>query len=224
MNEKYKMLCLDLDGTLLDSTQQISRNTIQFLKKIEKNGIVLVVTTGRAVNDARYYAKMISKNAYFVALNGSIVGVSGNEKIISSTPMKQEAIDHLLEISNSIGWYPALFTSERIIVNHFREFRWHIKSIVHKKNQHLKNVLFIPGRWFFSSYVVNKKPGILKASFSFKNKQHMDKTISILKHDPFFETAQHFNFPLEITEKGMNKCQGIKVLMDMLKINQDDIR
>lgn len=45
----YKLLALDLDGTLLNDKKVISKKNLAALKKVEDLGIKVVITTGRAL-------------------------------------------------------------------------------------------------------------------------------------------------------------------------------
>ncbi|MDO4534399.1 MAG: HAD hydrolase family protein, partial [Clostridium perfringens] len=56
----YKMICVDMDGTLLNKRKKISKVDKVALKKAhdEKN-IHIVITTGRLYSDASYYANLL---------------------------------------------------------------------------------------------------------------------------------------------------------------------
>lgn len=44
---RYKMIAMDMDGTLLNSNKEITERTKMALKKADQKGIKLVVCTGR---------------------------------------------------------------------------------------------------------------------------------------------------------------------------------
>ena len=48
MNKKY-LIALDLDGTLLKDDKTISSKTKEYLKELEKEGHLIVITSGRAL-------------------------------------------------------------------------------------------------------------------------------------------------------------------------------
>ena len=45
---KYKLIALDLDGTLLDNNKNISSANLEALKKAKDNGAKVVIITGRS--------------------------------------------------------------------------------------------------------------------------------------------------------------------------------
>lgn len=79
----YKMVVLDLDGTLLDDEKIISEKNLYILDKLKRNGIEIVVATGRNY----YMAKQLTENIKFVAPvilanNGAIIRRSQNDELL----------------------------------------------------------------------------------------------------------------------------------------------
>ena len=72
----YKMVVLDLDGTLLNDKKQISRRNAEIIKKVHKEkGVLFVIATGRDMN---YATKVVGElkdtvNQYMIASNGAII-------------------------------------------------------------------------------------------------------------------------------------------------------
>jgi Cof subfamily protein (haloacid dehalogenase superfamily) len=48
MPGKFKMVALDLDGTLLNSKHQLSGNTIAYLRDLHEKGLIVCIATGRS--------------------------------------------------------------------------------------------------------------------------------------------------------------------------------
>ena len=55
----YKMIALDLDGTLTNSKKEISEHTKQTLIDIQKEGKTVVLATGRPIQGAVNIAKQL---------------------------------------------------------------------------------------------------------------------------------------------------------------------
>ena len=49
---EYKMVCIDMDGTLLGKGKEISKESKKIIKEIHEKGVEIVVTTGRIYNNA----------------------------------------------------------------------------------------------------------------------------------------------------------------------------
>ena len=78
---KYKLIGVDFDGTLLRDDKSISKNTIDYLKKVRKHNIKLVAVTGRTIESTKN-ATDINLFDYLILNNGSILYDVVNKKII----------------------------------------------------------------------------------------------------------------------------------------------
>lgn len=55
---KYKLLVLDVDGTLLDSEKKISKRTLAALLKVQQMGVRIVLASGRPTYGLMPIAKL----------------------------------------------------------------------------------------------------------------------------------------------------------------------
>ena len=94
----YKMICLDLDGTLLDKESKLNNTDINTLRKCLEKGIYVYIVTGRPYFFARYIANLISKDVRVIASNGGCYEL--NDEIVERHIDKEvldEIIDTLVE-------------------------------------------------------------------------------------------------------------------------------
>ena len=74
MSLPYRLLFLDLDGTLIGHDDVISPRTLEALHRAQRQGCVLVICTGRSRYAAQHIAAQIGGGAgYGIASNGSVV-------------------------------------------------------------------------------------------------------------------------------------------------------
>ena len=78
----YKLVAIDLDGTLLDSYGQISENNKNAINNAINKGTKVVIASGRGVMSVRNYANETGANEYAVCGNGAIVYDFKQENII----------------------------------------------------------------------------------------------------------------------------------------------
>jgi len=71
--KRYKMVALDMDGTLLNDRQEISEANIQALKGCLDKGILICLSTGRGMHSVRPYLGLIGADIPLVTTNGSEV-------------------------------------------------------------------------------------------------------------------------------------------------------
>ena len=54
----YKILALDMDGTLLNSQKKISPKTAAAISELSRRGVYVVVSTGRGVAELQDYKNL----------------------------------------------------------------------------------------------------------------------------------------------------------------------
>ena len=70
---RYKLVAIDLDGTLLDSHGEVSEENKQAIKKLKDQGAEIVITSGRMSSSIKEIAEEIGANKYFISGNGSMI-------------------------------------------------------------------------------------------------------------------------------------------------------
>ncbi|GAB6927149.1 phosphoglycolate phosphatase [Paenibacillus sp. JCM 10914] len=73
MNPNYRLLALDMDGTLLQDDHEISVETVKWIKEAVRHGVHVCLSTGRAFANAYPYAKQLELTTPMVTVNGSEV-------------------------------------------------------------------------------------------------------------------------------------------------------
>ena len=61
---KYKLLVLDVDGTLLNNQKEISPRTLAALLKVQQMGVHIVLASGRPTNGVMPIAEKLELNHY----------------------------------------------------------------------------------------------------------------------------------------------------------------
>jgi len=74
---KYKLLVLDVDGTLLDSEKKISKRTLAALLKVQQMGVRIVLASGRPTYGLMPIAKALELGNY----GGFILSYNGGQII-----------------------------------------------------------------------------------------------------------------------------------------------
>jgi len=94
----YKLICLDMDGTLLNDRKELTERTKEAIKRTNEKGILIALSTGRIFTSARYYANLLGIKAPIIASNGAYIREKDNEKIIYKSTIDKENCEKLLEI------------------------------------------------------------------------------------------------------------------------------
>lgn len=81
---KYKLLAVDIDGTLSVPGQEIPIEVIESLKKCVKSNILVVLSTGKKFTSIQALCEQIGIEGPVITCNGSIIVQAGTQKILFS--------------------------------------------------------------------------------------------------------------------------------------------
>ena len=111
----YKIVAVDLDGTMLNSYGIVTENTKNEIKKVIENGTDVIIASGRPVDSIKTIAQEIGSKNYFIAGNGSIIYDIQNQEIIYEKFLSKEKVLEIIKIceENSISYN--VYTENTII-------------------------------------------------------------------------------------------------------------
>lgn len=85
---RYKLLALDMDGTLLTSDKRISPTTLLSIERAAKAGVAIALCTGRAINELSEYREMLHGVVHYASLvNGAHIIDLDTEKDLEVHPL-----------------------------------------------------------------------------------------------------------------------------------------
>jgi len=121
----YKLLALDMDGTLLKKDKTISKRTKDAIKKAKNNGIQVVLATGRPTKGIEKYLKeldLVNDNDYAVSFNGAVIQNTKTGLVIAETPMSYEDLFYLFKLSQELNINIHALTSDSCITPKWNRF------------------------------------------------------------------------------------------------------
>jgi len=95
---KYKLIALDMDGTLLNSRLELSEGNAQAIHEAAAAGKHVVLSTGRCLPEIRETLKALPEIRYLVCENGSCVYDVKYEHTIHVAPVPKSEIDFILDL------------------------------------------------------------------------------------------------------------------------------
>jgi hypothetical protein len=98
-----KLLALDLDGTLLNSSGKISDANKQAIQAAEKKGVLVTIATGRRFRDARPIALEIDLNAPVVCHNGALLKFAESLETVAVSLVPTETVLEIIRAGKSFG-------------------------------------------------------------------------------------------------------------------------
>ena len=69
----YKLVAIDLDGTMLNQYGIVTQNTKEKIKQVINQGTEVIIASGRPIDSVKTIAKEIESENYFIAGNGALL-------------------------------------------------------------------------------------------------------------------------------------------------------
>ena len=98
----YKLLVLDIDGTLLNSEKKISKKTKDALKDAQESGVIVVLASGRPTQGIVSIAQEIGLDkygGYILSFNGAIVTNIQTGEVVFETVLPHHKIKELYDLA-----------------------------------------------------------------------------------------------------------------------------
>lgn len=102
----YKLIAMDLDGTLLDDSKNISQDNIELVVELIDKGYEVVIATGRRYWSAKQLVKDINRPLVILANNGNIVRTTKNDSIIIKKYLDLNDFRTLIQEGKNRGLHP----------------------------------------------------------------------------------------------------------------------
>ncbi|MCY6356799.1 Cof-type HAD-IIB family hydrolase [Clostridium sp. ZS2-4] len=238
----YKLIAVDMDGTLLRNDKTISKETYTAIESAKAKGVKIVLCTGRPIQGVQgtlKYLNLISDSDYVVTCSGAVVQCTGTSEIISQTNLTPKDAAFLYNLSKKLNITLNAVTPDYLITPTLN-FTTGVEAYL--TNLPVKIVDFD---------TLNENIPIRRIAYINETQPFIDKIKSLVKHldvkytalDVFNRNDSLFcdpnNLPdelyekytvlkpssntLEILSKNANKGTGVAVLAEKLGIKRYEI-
>ncbi len=214
---KYKLLVLDVDGTLLNDSKEITPHTLSTLQKVQQMGVRIVLASGRPTHGVMPIAEMLELNKY----GGFVMSYNGGQIFNMQTGelLFERRIDPVL----------IPYLEKKAKKNNFPIFTYHRDAIITNdpENRHVLaeaalNKMRVMGVGCFAdavTFAVCKCMLVsddIEALAGLENhwKRRLGGTLDVFPSETFF---------LEVVPQFINKGNTLSVLMDRLHVTSEEV-
>ncbi len=214
---KYKLLVLDVDGTLLNEEKVISKRTLSALLKVQQTGVRIALASGRPTYGLLPIAKSLELGLYggfILSYNGSQIINAKNGEILFERRINPEMIPYI---------------EKKAVKNNFALFTYHDDTLltnspdnVHVREEAALNNLKIITEEEFSTAIDFAPCKCMlvsddeEALTGLENhwKKRLDGVLDVFRSEPYF---------LEVVPCSVDKANTLAVLLEYLGIQRDEV-
>ncbi len=109
---KYKLIAIDMDGTLLNSENEISLRNRKAIRKAKSLGVNIIISTGRLFASANEYAESLDLTTPIISCNGAYVAEQDRSNIIYDSAIDKEVAKEIIKLSEKENIYYHFYDDE----------------------------------------------------------------------------------------------------------------
>lgn len=214
---KYKLLVLDVDGTLLNDEREISKRTLAALLKVQQMGVRIVLASGRPTYGLMPLAKTLELGNYggfVLSYNGCQIIKAQNGEILFERRINPEMLPYLEKKARKNGLAIFTYHNDTLITDS--------PDNEYIKNEALLNNLKIIKEDEFSTAIDFAPCKCMLVSDKEKAliglEQHWEKrlagTLDAFRSEPYF---------LEVVPCGVNKANTLGALLEHLGVTREEV-
>lgn len=235
----YKLIAIDLDGTMLNRYGIVTENTKKTIKTTIEKGVDVVITSGRPIDSIKTIAKEIGSENYFIAGNGALIyDIKKDEKIYEKFLNKEKVLE-IAEICEKNNISYNIYTEETIIAQQLKyNVLYYYKENLNKEEKNKTNITLVKN---IREYIKNSKiekflkiticdesklifNSIIKKLNKISNINILDVchiTRKVIKQGTEDISIEYYY--TEISLKDVNKWNALQYLIKKLDIKKDEL-
>lgn len=207
----YKMIAIDIDGTLLTDQKEILEETKKDIIKAHNNNKIICICTGRGYPAAKRYIDALGINIPLVLYNGSRVRMSVEDTLLYNQVLDFNVAKNVFDIIEKHDGTCCFWADDKLYFNKNNDYTIYYENLTTIKPNIISEVLddmftkinkFI---WFDTS----------------DNLERIQKEIiNSVEGINFFKSQSHI---LEIVPTGVSKGLTLKHLIELLGIEREEL-
>lgn len=109
---RFKLIAFDLDGTLLNKEKLIDQDTIEYLVKLKKKNIEIIIATGRSYYDAKRLTQVLPFDFVIIANNGAVTRNPKNGSTIETRTINRDDYSKVIQLSREHNLHPIIYVDK----------------------------------------------------------------------------------------------------------------
>lgn len=208
---KYRLIATDLDGTLLNSEHSISPFTAEILKELDRDGVKVVVATGRSYSSLKPRVHALGLEHPIICYNGAMIRNGKDDSILHHSTLTHEISTLLISIAREFNVHFHGFLDG--------EFHYENES---QYSRHYQELSGLDGKRINFDNLQNRR--FTKAMFigEPENLKPIEDRIRPILKDQCFIAYSKPTF-LEIMNISASKSNALKYLLEQYGIDRSEV-
>lgn len=217
----YRMLALDIDGTLLQSNNKLNRHTKDAIAFAQKKDVYVTLVTERHFHAANKVAKALKLDNTLVTQNGAFVASSIDQPLYENR-IRREHVKPLIETLETYHCHIRVSHERFSVGNRVKQK----SDLVAKMTIGVGDPLFYPVTYVeeLGDYLMENDIAPTKIEVQFFDEDGIrDALDEVERHFPDVDMQHVKNNEYDIVAAGVSKEKGLQYVADSLGLSSYDI-
>lgn len=213
---EYKILVLDLDGTLTNGRKEITQHTKEILFEAQEQGLRVVLASGRPTYGIVPLANELrigDYGGYILSFNGGQIIDWSTKKVIYENVLEPDVYPYLYSCAKENGFEILSYKDELIISedadNPYIKHESFLNKMESSNVEHFLDVINFP----VPKCLIVGEPQPLE-QLEYKMRDALNGRMNVFRSEPFF---------LELVPNGIDKACSLKVLLKHLGLSHKEM-
>ena len=208
----YKLIAADMDGTLLNSNEEISDITVNAINRAVEKGVVVTLSTGRPLQGVEKYINQLNLNCPVITYNGAVIAHSKTKKILFSQDMDAREAGIVYNLAIKKGVMFIVWSQNKLYASEISEKTYFYEGITNTKAELL------------TDFAKVAEQGITKMLW-YAQPEILDEYINELKEVEFYNTTftKSRAYFLEFFSNKVSKAVAMEKLGQYYGINREEM-
>ena len=214
-----KLIALDMDGTTLNSNGFMSDLTVNTINKAHDNNIIVSLATGRTLSEIGIVTESLKNSInYAICSNGALVYDLNNNKPIYKNLLSIQSLKKIYDILQPFDVLMDAYIDGKAYSKNYSKEKLKLFGIPEKYiDLLLKNRQPVSD---LKTFIFKSNKPIEKLNIRLSSSEETKKVWHLLNKLPEIAVATSGFDGIEVNNKSANKADGLKNLIQYLKIDQ----
>jgi Cof subfamily protein (haloacid dehalogenase superfamily) len=220
-NMAYKLVCIDVDGTLLNSKRVVAESTKKSIKLAHDKGVHIVISTGRMYTDAQFYSNLLGVRSAVIASNGAFV--QENNDVIYKSVLGAAVLEKLLVVFRKHGIKPCFSTPDKFYYGNFIFKIFYLLAKLRKIRSDKIETEYLYSWKRCRKIAYEQQDNIVKCEVFHSNTDLIKQLRQDLKEIEELEIVNSGSRNIEITRSGVSKGRAVAMLASLYGLKREEI-
>jgi Cof subfamily protein (haloacid dehalogenase superfamily) len=118
---KYKLMAVDIDGTLVNNEGHITEGTKKAIRQAVESGLIFTICTGRPIQGVEHFNEMLGLDLPYITYNGSMVVMGKSREILYEQKMDANDAKTIYSLGCEYGTTVVVWAHNILYVNVMNE-------------------------------------------------------------------------------------------------------